>query len=404
MASIKVVLKNKINPEGKYPLAIQIIKDRKSALIFLSQYVDKNHWDVNGHRVRKSCPGSARLNNYLRKKVAEVNDRLIELELEGKTITAASLKAEFVKGRIKQSFLKMAQNYLDQIEKQKKFNQLAADKPKLKYFKEFLKGGDVSFKEINVSLLKKYQVFLQVNKELGKRTIANHLTFIRTVFNLAIGDTPSLAKYYPFNHGGLKIQIPDKKKVGLNVDEVQWLEELQLVKGSPQWHTRNVWLFSFYFAGMRIADVVGIKWDELRDGRLHYAMSKNDKVGSLKIPAKALAIIEQYKDDKSGFDDFVFPELKEANLNDEKDIYRKVKAAKQKFNEHLKALAKLADIDKPLTNHIARHTFGNISGDKVHPHMLQKLYRHSSLATTLNYQGNFIYQDADDALAAVIGK
>lgn len=403
MASIKVVLKNKVNAEGRYPLAIQIIKDRKSALIFLGQYVNKHHWDTKGHRVRKSCTGSTRLNNYLRKKVSEVNDRLIELELEGKTITAASLKAEFVKGRIKLSFLKMAQQYLDQVEKQKKFNQLAADRPKLKYFKEFLKEGDISFKEINVSLLKKYQVFLQVNKQLGKRTITNHLTFIRTVFNLAIGDTPALAKYYPFNHGGIKIRIPDKKKVGLTLDEVQRLENLELEHGTPVWHTRNVWLFSFYFAGMRIADVVGIKWEDLRDGRLHYAMNKNDKVGSLKIPAKAMAIIGQYKDDNSRYDNFVFPELKAANLSDRKDVYKKVKAAKQKFNEHLKTLARLANIDKPLTNHIARHTFGNISGDKVHPLMLQKLYRHSSLATTLNYQGNFIHKDADDALEIIIG-
>ncbi|UJH90946.1 hypothetical protein LZ575_20010 [Antarcticibacterium sp. 1MA-6-2] len=34
--------------------------------------------------------------------------------------------------------------------------------------------------------------------------------------------------------------------------------------------------------------------------------------------------------------------------------------------------------------------------------MLQKLYRHSDLKTTLNYQANFIHRDADDALDSVI--
>ncbi len=68
-----------------------------------------------------------------------------------------------------------------------------------------------------------------------------------------------------------------------------------------------------------------------------------------------------------------------------------------------KDVAPAAKIDKKLTMHIARHTFGNISGDKIPIQMLQKLYRHSSITTTISYRSNFIYKDADDALDAVIG-
>ena len=52
--------------------------------------------------------------------------------------------------------------------------------------------------------------------------------------------------------------------------------------------------------------------------------------------------------------------------------------------------------------HIARHSFGNIAGDSVHPLMLQKLYRHSDLKTTINYQANFIHKEADEALDSVV--
>ena len=34
--------------------------------------------------------------------------------------------------------------------------------------------------------------------------------------------------------------------------------------------------------------------------------------------------------------------------------------------------------------------------------MLQKLYRHSNLKTTINYQTNFIHKEADDALDTVV--
>ena len=45
---------------------------------------------------------------------------------------------------------------------------------------------------------------------------------------------------------------------------------------------------------------------------------------------------------------------------------------------------------------------GNISGDKIPIQMLQKLYRHSSVTTTINYQANFMKKEADEALDRVI--
>jgi len=100
--------------------------------------------------------------------------------------------------------------------------------------------------------------------------------------------------------------------------------------------------------------------------------------------------------------DFVFPEMKNANLKVPKDVYNKVKTANKKFNKYLGQIAEKAEINKKLTMHIARHSFGNISGDKISIQMLQKLYRHSSVTTTINYQANFMHKETDDALEKVI--
>ncbi len=56
------------------------------------------------------------------------------------------------------------------------------------------------------------------------------------------------------------------------------------------------------------------------DNRLHYRMGKNSKIVSLKIPAKALEILKYYEKNKKGNNDFVFPEMKKADLNNPKDI------------------------------------------------------------------------------------
>jgi integrase len=98
----------------------------------------------------------------------------------------------------------------------------------------------------------------------------------------------------------------------------------------------------------------------------------------------------------------IFPELKKANLSNSKDVHAKIRTATKKFNKHLKTIGGELKIKKKITTHIARHSFGNIAGDKVSPQMLQKLYRHSSITTTMGYQSNFIHTDTDEALESVL--
>jgi integrase/recombinase XerD len=81
---------------------------------------------------------------------------------------------------------------------------------------------------------------------------------------------------------------------------------------------------------------------------------------------------------------------------------KKIDSAVKQLNKYLKKIGEKAKIKKKLTTHIARHSFGNISGDKIPIQMLQKLYRHTSITTTINYQGTFIFKDTDEALEAVI--
>lgn len=94
--------------------------------------------------------------------------------------------------------------------------------------------------------------------------------------------------------------------------------------------------------------------------------------------------------------------MKGVDEKDYKAVLAAIRNANRTLNKYLKRIGKLAKINKNITMHISRHTFGKISGDKISIQMLQKLYRHSSITTTVNYQANFINKDVDDALDAVI--
>jgi site-specific recombinase XerD len=134
-------------------------------------------------------------------------------------------------------------------------------------------------------------------------------------------------------------------------------------------------------------------------------MGKNDKGGSLKIPDKAVAILKYYDQFREQNDGFVFPDLVSVDLSDEFSTGRTIAFKTSAIDKILREnVAPAAKITRPLTMHISRHSFADLSGDTIHIQQLQKLYRHSDLKTTIGYQSNFIHKDADAALDAVIDK
>jgi len=407
MASIKVLLWDKKNADGLYPIAIRITKDRKTSYMYVGHYIEKSQWDEKNKKVKKSHPNSARLNNLIAKKVSEANDKLLDLEVQKKDTTSNSIKKN-IKSEGNALFIQQGNVYLDTLKQSGKYNRHTADKPRIERFREFLKandlGSDIAFSEITPTLINKFRGYLK-NRNISERTIVNYLIVIRTIFNQAIGANLVDSKHYPFGKGKIVIKTPDTIKIGLSEEEVKKLVDVELPEGSFENHSRNLWLFSFYFAGMRVSDVFRIKWSDIQNDRLHYKMGKNSKGGSLKIPEKAISIIDQYREQKRSNDDFIFPDLKVvADENDAFILQRRIMNTTSRVDKFLRNIvAPKAMIDKKLTMHIARHTFGNLSGDKIPLQMLQKLYRHSSITTTIGYQSNFIHKDADDALDAVIG-
>ncbi len=402
MASIKAVLRKKKNKEGKFPIVIRITKDRKTSFLYTGQYVSKREWDEKNHKVKKSHPNSTRLNNLILKKLSEANEKLLELEANKERSTAKNV-TEKIKGKQNQfSVYDEADLYLKELEEGKKYTRWSADKSRVKVFKEFMREKPIRFEDLTPELLKKFKFYLLNVQEISERTAQNYLVVIRTIFNRAIRKGIVDKKHYPFGKGKITIRFPQTTKRGLSAKRVKALEEINL-KGKPkQIHARNIWLFSFYFAGMRIGDVLKIKWSDFKDGRLYYQMSKNQKVLSLKVPRKIKPILKQYQKPKPKKEDFVFPELKAVDLENERQVYRAITGNTKTINKYLGEIAEALKFDIPLTMHISRHSFAALSGDKIPIQMLQQLYRHSDIQTTINYQKAFIYKDADEALDKVL--
>ncbi|WP_299106885.1 site-specific integrase [uncultured Winogradskyella sp.] len=400
-SNAKIVLRKKQNKQGLYPLAIRITKNRRSTYHYLGHYIDLKYWNEKDIRVKKSHPNAANLNNLLVKKLSEANKTLMNLQAEKQDISANRIKDKLYKGSNGSTFFEIAKAFLDELEANKKLARFYSDKVRVNHVLNFSKSNQLSFQEIDEKFLRNFKTHLKTKHGLSERSIVNNLVVIRTIYNRAIKLGIVDRKLYPFGSGGIQIKFPESQKSGLNKNELIALERVEGLTEN-EIHARNIWLFSFYLAGIRVADVLKIRWSDISDNRLNYRMNKNSKLLSLKIPEKALPILEHYSIHKQDDNDFIFPEMKMINIKSSKDVFRKINAATTMLNKYLARVAEKAKINKKVTMHIARHSFGTISEDKIPIKMLQKLYRHSSITTTINYQANFMHKDADEALENVI--
>lgn len=114
------------------------------------------------------------------------------------------------------------------------------------------------------------------------------------------------------------------------------------------------------------------------------------------------SILEEYKDD-NGAHDLVFPFLKTLdNLQDRYELRKRINFATKMIGEHGIIMERLG-IHKNASPHKARHAFAQRAEEKeIHPKVLQKMYCHESILTTMQYQSNFSHKKADEALEAVI--
>ena len=399
MATIKAVIKPDKKKDGTFPIVIRITKDRKTNYEPIGYSVTLEQWDSAKGCVRKNYPNSVRLNNLIAKRIAELSAKAIELETEKQEVTASYIKKSNKKAPAAM-FFPQAELYLSSLKTAGKYNQYTADKPRVKHFRDFLKR-DIAFQEIEVSTLEAFKSYVKNTLKLSERSAMNHLSMVRSVFSHAKRDKLIKADSSPFGKGKMIIKFPETGKVGLNPAEIKRLETVELSERPS--HCRNLWLFAYYFAGMRVSDVLRLRWSDIQDGRLIYVMGKNDKVGTLKVPEKANQILTQYEPSKRHKDDFIFPELKDVDSKNQFVFERTIAFKTSAIDKCLKKdVAPAAGITKKLTMHIARHSFASEAGDKISIQMLQKLYRHSNITTTVGYQASFINKDADDALDVVL--
>ena len=233
-------------------------------------------------------------------------------------------------------------------------------------------------------------------------TIHNNLKTIRAIYYQGIKAKKIDQANNPFFT--FKLQEVATKKIKLTLDEFNKIRNLELDESSFLNHARNSFVFSYFNAGIRIGDLMLLKWgDSSNEGRLVYTMKKQGSQVSIKLRNESLQILEQYKPKKVNKSHFIFPfisnDLDWNNSTITEAIGKEIENNTSKINQALKKITDLLGIDKKVTTHIARHTFSDIARKKeVSIYDISKALRHSSIKQTEVYLAGLDEDSLDIAM------
>jgi len=394
MASVKILLKKIDNPkDGKYPIIIQILHERRKKIISLKHYINPKFWDEEKGLPVSKYPNSTSLSILIRNKLNEAEQIILDFENEGKPFTVEDIANRLLSGSKSEMFFKFTEKEIKRLVRLKKIGNSKVYQNTLNVFKEFRGQRDISLKNINLKVLHEFQDFL-IEKGNKVNTISVHMRTLRAIYNKAIKVGAVKEEYYPFK----KFSIKNEKTVkrALRKEEIDKIRKLEL-KDPELKKARDLFLFSFYNRGMSFVDIVNLKVKNLKGGRINYTRQKTGQKFSIAISSQAQEIIARYNDCKVS-ESFVFPIIKR-NVNE----YLDYRNAMRLINKKLKDIADMAGIEIPLTTYVSRHSWATIAKRMgIATAIISEGFGHESEETTQIYLDSFDTDVIDDANAMII--
>jgi integrase len=372
--------KQKTTQAGKSPIYARITVNGKRIEISVKRSIEDSNWNATKGMAKGSREEITKLNKYLDQFKAGIIDSYQQLLLQRKFITAELLKEKVTGGDQADFTLCKLMDYHNTeqtqvLEPGTMKNYYTTQKYIKEFLKERFKTSDKYLSELTYKFITDFEYYLRSRKpEKGQKAlqtngVMKHLERFCKMVNLAV--RLEWIERNPFHAYQLKFEKVERdyltKEELARIETKQFhIVRLQVVK--------DLFVFSCY-TGLAYIDVFNLAPANLieKSGKLWIITNRQKTNEPVRVPLlpKALAIVEKYKGHPQALaEGKVLPTL-----------------SNQKLNSYLKEIADMCDIIKPLTFHIARHTFATTVTltNGVPIETVSKLLGHAKLSTTQIY-------------------
>jgi integrase len=383
--SVKIYLREDFQKKDKtHPIYLRITINRKVQKIALGISTKFDSWDKKNCKIKKSDIQHLSKNLTLTSHFKKAEDILFKYRIEQKPLTFRDFHFHFSQNSVsnKYSFTDFVLKEIESdYKKNGSYETFRTRKTLINKLKDFAKG-DVKFADINYDFLVKFENYMASELNNNQTTRARMFTIIKAMINRAI--KLDLIKESPFIKFKFKAKLSNREF--LSTDEVNRLEDL-LHNPQSQNKVKSVlkpFLFSCY-TEIRYRDIVNLKFKHVREyynsneikKALNFTMHKTKDIIEIPLGKKASSLIRE-------------------KTFDEDKLFRVF--TNQYLNRSLKEAMLLANINKKICFHCARHTFATLILSNGTPiETVSKLLGHKDLKTTLIY-AKILPKSKEDAI------
>ena len=258
----------------------------------------------------------------------------------------------------------------------------------------------VRFEDVTLDYILKYESAL-IGWGNKPNSIATKISVLKAVYNRALTNRLFVCAENPFakyNIGKLREQT---QKRAIRKEDVMALMEAPL----PETHSpytelaRELFLFSYFSAGINFKDIALLRCCDLVNGRIHYCRQKTGKEMSCQLMPQAQSIVSKHIAANKCGADYIFPILDRAIHKTEIQIANRLNKVLRHINRELKNWGTHLGLPTKLTTYVARHTFATVlKRAGVNIAIISESLGHSDLSTTQIYLDSFENSQIDDAM------
>ena len=292
-----------------------------------------------------------------------------------------------------QSLFPFMQGIIGQLKRLNRIRTSETYTATLSSFMKFREGQDILLCEIDGDTMMLYEAWLKANGNCPNTT-SFYMRILRAVYNRAV-EKELTEQRHSFKHVYTGIDKTVKRAVPLKA--IKRIKELDLTMKPHLDYARDMFLFSFYTRGMSFIDMAYLKKSDLKNGILTYRRRKTGQQLTVKWENCMEEIVTKYAG--RSVTQYLLPIITDP-LTDERKQYRN---AIFRVNTALKEVARLADLQIPLTMYCARHGWASVAKSKNIPlSVISEGMGHDSEKTTRIYLASLDTSVVDRANSLIL--
>ena len=254
-------LKKKYSTDDFGTIQIRITTNRKSKYETLGEKIKEKYWNPEKKEVRKNHPEQEKLNNLIETTINELK------QINNVTDT------EIISGD-KVSFIKFFKEQLEYLLIRKRLGSYKSQKTGYYHLSNYLSyrgKTDLLFEEITPLLIRDFETYLK-SKEILNNSCIKYIKTFKSVYNEGV----KLGKYQQVSDPFILVKnkySPVEKKTLKRID-IEKIFKTTFKEKDPLYNIKNYFLFQIFAQGMRVSDLLTLRWSNVKDAEINFYQLK----------------------------------------------------------------------------------------------------------------------------------